>query len=1682
MPNLMERLAAGGPSEEVVETSTPPVEEPAGNLMQRMAAAPGQNTTRADMPDPAAEKKQIRNTVTISDETQVPLVAVNSNYPVYEADQETQKKVSDVVKRYPYVAAGMGGFSPFITKETAPDVPFHPTKIVKETGKGVVRFFEGTVGGTLGGTAYDWLGQFIEQGGLAVDQLSKLGSKNKNQIYNPFAESIIATGQNISTWGKASRQAWAEQASTGWEALDEGLKEADPVTYYSGKVSEGVASSALSVLAMYLSGGASAAPELLNKGFQINRGLLALSGLSAAGGFEHAQAQNENFLWSTVHGLADGGIEYAMETGFLEGVGEGGKALSAGAKEGLEEFATGMLQNTRAGILENNNAGMTAYEGAKDAVIKALRQAPLEVVAGFVGGFGIQGGGNLAQTVATWRSTTPVEEFEFIKVPVEEALSEEVLKPVVNVDISEGTTEVAPVTPVSDETAEIVGKAPETAVAGQTTKEATVTPEEIKSESVLRKLDKRLDEAEGPIDRLNALQKVRTRLAYRKTKGQVSPDIESKLNKIEEELRNEGYEIDDLKGQKYVEGMTVNATFVADDSLADGEMIIKQVHRPQIMKDGVLIQAADITVAQGWKTDATVTPEGEIALGVDRKPVVDTSLRELSDEQFDIEKERAEKAVEALEDQISDDTLTVDAERLMADPKYRQDLADAQDRLSAIENEDTFRNALTADIDDVVDEIVGLRINQHPREKVKAIALIEAIKERGAEKELQQAIDKRSGISADERSFLQSQLEDIKKLGEEIKQPSQKVLPTPAEAQSTQPTQTQKKGWNPPPNLTKEQFSDWLYSNLPSGKAKSLGLNDQWVRYQELQAEKQATPVPTPKEVVATEQPGLTTDPPPQEPQLPGGRQAGAVTFIPDLAAEIHSIGRTIVTSPVELTKAVLSLTKRNFRRAITVIGEYGNAGKLIAKDMRLITKAVVTNSNNDNLDIAQVFKGVSKPNREVIAREVNKRNIEPQPPWIKERADKLRTILDRSMQEARALGMERSIKGTKIPVGGKGNAFPQVPNKEGMKFLEEAEAEGLRSRDVFAWATEQVKEGKFKSVDSAIIALQGFRESQLRGVNRYLETERVELPVDMVEWDGAKVLPHIIEKNWMTVEGVRKWGVNFERIATRTEQISKDYGRDAARSTKSYIETAFGISKTTSVEAEKASNLIRGFQFITKIGSSPLTTVRNMLDRIVKGFTYAPLTTIKTFIKYPPFINQFIGYSQRLEESMIRRGVIFGHGTLSEGFEAGSVITELASAPFTSSERGTQTFIALVREQKLLSDIGALKGRKEVTDVVYSKLQAVLGMSTKQIESRLRKMGGQQLIDKIHNEQEVTQEEIDLMLHEAVRDNAFPLVLTTKPLWYDSHPFVRILAQFKTWPVNQTNLIWQDVIKYTYQTGDPTRLLGFLTGTLFVGELYNILRDFLLDKDESVLSKYRNDATQKELAWAAMNDLLDGGVVGMLADFTYGISDWVTGVSFSTGRNVWGTIGETIKHPTDVIPAIKKLIEKEVSGVRQAKGLANKIDAAIANKNNIVHNHTKWRARGWDWQHGKKNPTISDKVRAYADTVMFGPEEYRAKEDTLAYELAARQIVVGDVSDAAVYLTNVLKRADNIEDKLVGIKISRTSKSPLGKIPEEDMQKFLSQFPMPQRIEALATQDKYMKMYNQAIVIAIKNVQGAKP
>jgi hypothetical protein len=345
--------------------------------------------------NPVAAEEKAEKMWDISTKQQVPL-SVQENLPKLEDIQKRHDKVVDFTK-HPF-------FGVDLTPELMSEIlklpkerkvtPFRPLRTLEEIPKGVLRFAESQVLG-FPGRVVDWLGQFIEFGGAAVQKFSALGSKDEDRIYNPYAESIVASGHGISRFGKESRDYMVWHATHGWEAFDERLRETDPISYGAGRLSEGVASSALAVLAAYLSGGVSAQ---IDTAFRLNRGLAALSMLSAAGGFEHARNQDENFLWATAHGLADGMIEYAMESSFLEGIADSSR-LAVGAKEGIEEFFTGMMQNTRASILENSNKGMSAYEASKEAIVSSLRQSPWDVTAGFLGGYGIAGGRDLKSLV-----------------------------------------------------------------------------------------------------------------------------------------------------------------------------------------------------------------------------------------------------------------------------------------------------------------------------------------------------------------------------------------------------------------------------------------------------------------------------------------------------------------------------------------------------------------------------------------------------------------------------------------------------------------------------------------------------------------------------------------------------------------------------------------------------------------------------------------------------------------------------------------------------------------------------------------------------------------------------------------------------------------------------------------------------------------------------------------------------------------------------------------------------------------------------------------------------------------------------------------------------------------------------------------------------------------------------------
>lgn len=70
------------------------------------------------------------------------------------------------------------------------------------------------------------------------------------------------------------------------------------------------------------------------------------------------------------------------------------------------------------------------------------------------------------------------------------------------------------------------------------------------------------------------------------------------ISQMKDNLRASGYELVDMLGKSYSDGMKAVASFEDDENLPEGARIITKIIKPQINYNGVMIQNAQITVSQ----------------------------------------------------------------------------------------------------------------------------------------------------------------------------------------------------------------------------------------------------------------------------------------------------------------------------------------------------------------------------------------------------------------------------------------------------------------------------------------------------------------------------------------------------------------------------------------------------------------------------------------------------------------------------------------------------------------------------------------------------------------------------------------------------------------------------------------------------------------------------------------------------------------------------------------------------------------------------------------------------------------------------------------------------------------------------------------------------------------------------
>lgn len=79
--------------------------------------------------------------------------------------------------------------------------------------------------------------------------------------------------------------------------------------------------------------------------------------------------------------------------------------------------------------------------------------------------------------------------------------------------------------------------------------------------------------------------------------------LEYAVDRIQDNFRENGYEMVELLNKPYDQGMKVSAKFKPDVTLKQGEQIITRIIKPQVNYNNIIIQEAQVEVSVGERTE-----------------------------------------------------------------------------------------------------------------------------------------------------------------------------------------------------------------------------------------------------------------------------------------------------------------------------------------------------------------------------------------------------------------------------------------------------------------------------------------------------------------------------------------------------------------------------------------------------------------------------------------------------------------------------------------------------------------------------------------------------------------------------------------------------------------------------------------------------------------------------------------------------------------------------------------------------------------------------------------------------------------------------------------------------------------------------------------------------------------------
>lgn len=98
------------------------------------------------------------------------------------------------------------------------------------------------------------------------------------------------------------------------------------------------------------------------------------------------------------------------------------------------------------------------------------------------------------------------------------------------------------------------------------------------------------------------IARLKNNLAFMEPKVRGVKQISGSAKRMLNNLSSNGYEVVDILGMKYLDGMHVEVSFVQSEKLEPGEQLITKIIKPQVNYHGKMIQSGQIEVSIGDET------------------------------------------------------------------------------------------------------------------------------------------------------------------------------------------------------------------------------------------------------------------------------------------------------------------------------------------------------------------------------------------------------------------------------------------------------------------------------------------------------------------------------------------------------------------------------------------------------------------------------------------------------------------------------------------------------------------------------------------------------------------------------------------------------------------------------------------------------------------------------------------------------------------------------------------------------------------------------------------------------------------------------------------------------------------------------------------------------------------------